>query len=118
MKVDRRVSIVAVAGAVALAASGVGVAQSLRGDSEEPVTGEPARRAGQAALDATGGGTVLEVERQDGDAAGAYEVEVRRPDGVEVEVHLDEGFRPVGSVVDDDRVEDSEPDDEDADRDD
>ena len=45
---------------------------------------------------------MLEVERQDGDGAGVYEVEVRRADGSQIEVHLDGSYRPVGSVADDD----------------
>ena len=45
---------------------------------------------------------MLEVERQDGDGAGVYEVEVRRADGSQVEIHLDAQFEPVGSAPDDD----------------
>ena len=63
-----------------------------------------------AALDAAGGGTVLEVEHQDGDGNGAYEVEVRRTDGSTVEIHLDAQFRKVGSVSDDDSGAESEND--------
>jgi hypothetical protein len=45
---------------------------------------------------------VLEVEQQDGDGAGTYEVEVRRADGSTVEIHLDSVFQPVGTAADDD----------------
>ena len=57
-------------------------------DSEGSLTGLSARRAGDAALRATGGGTVLEVEQGD-DPNAAYEAEVRKTDGSIVEVMLD-----------------------------
>jgi uncharacterized membrane protein YkoI len=105
--------IVAVAAVVAvLAAGGAGIAYAVGGDSEEKVQGPAAERAGAAAIRAAGGGTVLEVERQDDDGAGVYEVEVRRADGSEVEVHLDAAFAPVGSVAGDDSRSESEPDDD------
>lgn len=102
MKVNRRIVIIAAAGAVAVAATGAGIAQAVSGDSEEKVTGPAAERATSAAIDAAGGGTVLELERADDDGAGVYEVEVRRADGSEVEIHLDAQFRPVGTAPDDD----------------
>ena len=71
-------------------AGGAGIAQAVSG-SEEPVTGPNADKAAAAALTAAGGGSVLEIERQDG-GAGSYEVEVRREDGSQVEIHLDAGF--------------------------
>ena len=49
-----------------------------------------------------GGGTVLEVEKQDGDGDGVYEVEVERPDGSQVEVHVSGQFDSVGTAADDD----------------
>ena len=104
MKLDRRMLVIAGA-AVALAAGGVGIAQAVDGDSEEQITGPAAEKAGDAALKAVGGGTVLEVEREDGDGAGFFEVEVRRSDGSQVEVHLDERYQPVGSTPDDDTGE-------------
>jgi uncharacterized membrane protein YkoI len=82
-------------------AGGAGIAQAVSGN-EEQVTGPNTARAAEAALDAAGGGTVLEIEHQDGDGAGVYEVEVRRADGSEVEIHLDAGFVPVGTAADDD----------------
>jgi hypothetical protein len=108
MKLDRRILVIAGA-AVALAAGGVGLAQAVGGDSEEQITGPVAERAGQAALEAVGGGTVLEVEREDGDGAGVFEVEVQRNDGSQVEVHLDDRYQVVGSTPDDDT---GEPEDE------
>lgn len=101
MNVDRRIVAIAAAVVVALAALGAGIAQAVsRG--EESVTGPAARQARDAALAAVEGGTVLEVERQDGDGPGVYEVEVRRPDGSEVEIHLDARFQVLGSASDDD----------------
>ena len=101
---NRRRALVAggVAAVAVLAIGGVGIAQAVSGDSESPVTGAAAEHAKTAALDAAGGGTVLEIEHQDGDAPGVYEAEVRRPDGSTVEIHLDGQFRQVGSTSDDD----------------
>jgi hypothetical protein len=101
MKRNRLVVLVA-AGVAALVLVGVGIAQAVGGGSEAPVTGPTADRAKAAALKAVGGGTVLEVEQQDGDGAGLYEVEVRRTDGSTVEIHLDSQFQQVGSAADDD----------------
>jgi hypothetical protein len=41
--------------------------------------GASGKKAARAAVEAAGGGRALEVEYQDGDSAGVYEVEVRRP---------------------------------------
>jgi Peptidase propeptide and YPEB domain len=106
MKFDRRLAVIAAA-VVAVGAGGVGIAQAVSG-SEEPVTGPDADKAAAAALKAAGGGSVLEIERQDGDGAGFYEVEVRREDGSQVEIHLTAQFEPVGSVADDDSGSESE----------
>ena|SRR5215203_2678080 len=62
--------------------------------SEGSLTGSSARRAGDAALRATGGGTVLEVEQGDEPNA-AYEAEVRKTDGSIVEVMLDGKFNVI-----------------------
>ena len=112
MKKKRTLVVVAAAAALAVAA-GAGIAQAVSG-SEEPVTGPSADRAAEAALAAAGGGSVLEIERQDDDGSGIYEVEVRREDGSQVEVHLDAQFQRVGTVADDDagEQEDSEGDDD------
>lgn len=87
-----------------LAAGGAGIAYAVGGggESEERVTGPDAERAKAAALDAVGGGTVTEVEYQEAGGAGAYEVEVERDDGSQVEVHVDAGFDTVGTAADDD----------------
>ena len=102
MKVTRKVIAIA-AGVAALAAGGAGIAYAVGGESEEQVSGSNAEKAKAAALKAVGGGSVTEVEHQDGDGGGVYEVEVKRPDGSQVEVHLDGNYNPVGTEADDDR---------------
>lgn len=99
-RVTKLVTLAATAGVLGVAAGG-GIAQAVSGDAGQ-VTGRAADRAVAAALDAAGGGTVLEVERQDGDGDGVYEVEVRREDGSVVEIHLGARFEPVGRAADDD----------------
>jgi uncharacterized membrane protein YkoI len=108
MKINRKV--VAVAAAVAaLAAGGVGIAYAVGGgDSDEAVTGPSAKKAEAAALEAVGGGTVLEAEYQEAGSTGVYEVEVQRPDGSAVEVHIDDQYQPVGTAADDDSGSESE----------
>lgn len=62
---------------------------------EEQITGSEAARVGVAALEATGGGQVLSIERSD-DAGEEWEVEVRRGSS-EVDVGLDGALDPIGS---------------------
>jgi hypothetical protein len=87
---------------IVLAAGGVGIAQAVSGDSEEQVTGAQADRAGRAAVEAVGGGRAVGVERGDDDSGAAWEVEVVRPDGSEVEVNLTGDLRQVGTASEDD----------------
>jgi uncharacterized membrane protein YkoI len=82
-----------------IAAAGLAVAVAGGGDQEP--TGTARDRAAAAALAATGGGTVLETEA--GDDGAAYGVEVRLPDGRQVEVTLDQSFKVIGQEPDDDR---------------
>jgi uncharacterized membrane protein YkoI len=77
-----------------------GVAAATGGDDQE-LTGSTRDRAVEAALAATGGGTVLETEA--GDDGAAYGVEIRLADGRQVEVNLDESFKVVGQEADEDR---------------
>jgi hypothetical protein len=101
MEFNRKV--VATAAAVtAIAAGGVGIAYGVGGDSDEQVTGPDADKAKAAALDAVDGGKVTEIEHQDGDGAGSFEVEIQRPDGSELEVYVDDQYRTVGQEQDDD----------------
>ena len=105
----RRTKIAIGAGAiVALSAAGTGVAISSDDDdgTEVPITGAALEQATEAALLATGGGTVVETEQ--GDEESFYEVEVRKPDGTSVDVQLDEDFQVVEITGDDDSVEDDD----------
>jgi uncharacterized membrane protein YkoI len=91
---------VIVAGAVlgaAVAATAGGIAVAGNGDdgpASHQYTEQQAEQAKQAALDATGGGTVNSVESDSEDGA-TYEVEVTKPDGNTVDVRLDEQFKVV-----------------------
>lgn len=107
MKARTKVAIGAAA-VVVLSAAGTGIAASSGDDdgTEVPITGEALERATQAALEATGGGTVVETEQ--GDEESFYEVEVRKPDGSSVDVQLDENFQLVEITGDDDSVDDSD----------
>lgn len=68
----------------------------IAGDDIE-LHGEVLERAVAAALAATGGeGVVRSAERSD-DAGRAYEVELVRADGAEIDVHLDEQFEVVAT---------------------
>ena len=98
---------IGVAVAVVLVGGGTGAAlAATSGDDEEPLTGSTLERAVDAALEETGGGTVVETEA--GDDGAAYSVEVRLDDGSEVEVNLDEDFTVIGHETDDDRPNDDE----------
>jgi Peptidase propeptide and YPEB domain len=102
MSVNRKT--VAIAAAVAaVAAGGVGIAYAVGGgESEEQVTGPEAKKAIAAALDQVGGGEVLEAEYQEAEGTGVYEVEIQRPDGSQVEVHVSGDYQALGTAADDD----------------
>lgn len=68
-------------------------------DSDEQLVGEDRDRAGAAALEAVGEGTVTEVEV--GDDGAAYGVEISLADGSQVEVQLDASFNVTGTEADD-----------------
>ena len=85
--------------ALVLIGGGTGIAIASSGDDDHPLTGSTLDRATAAALESTGGGTIVETDTGDGDAA--YDVEVRLDDGHVVEVHLDGDFNVVGSSADD-----------------
>lgn len=93
---------VTLGGAAVLAVVGVGSAIGIAaagGGGEEALTGATRDKAVAAALAHVGGGTVTETET--GDGGSAYEVEVLRPDGSQVEVHLGRDFTVAGSSADD-----------------
>ncbi len=97
---QRRTRWIAAAG-LAVAVAGGLAAASADGDSDHELTGSTRDRAVAAALAATGGGTVLETEVGDDNAA--YGVEVRLPDGRQVEVNLDKSFKVIGQEADEDK---------------
>ena len=98
---QRRTRWIATAG-VAVAIAGGIAAAAVGGESDQELTGATRDRAVEAALAATGGGTVLETEA--GDDGAAYGVEVRLADGRQVEVTLDRSFRVIGQEPDEDRL--------------
>ena len=86
--------------------AGIAVAAGAGGGDDAPITGSALDRATAAALQHTGGGTVVETEV--GDDGAAYGVEVRLDDGSVVEVSLDENFEVIGNEADDDGAGDEE----------
>jgi uncharacterized membrane protein YkoI len=94
--------------AMLVALGGAGIAYANGGDSEEQLTGPEAEKAKSAAIAAVGGGTVTEVERDDGNGTGAFEVEVTREDGSQLEVHLDGDYNVVGQQADEDGANDND----------
>jgi uncharacterized membrane protein YkoI len=110
--INIRTLVIAAAVAMLVALGGAGIAYANGGaDSEEQLTGPDAQKAKSAAIAAVGGGTLTEVERDDGDdgygtSGGVYEVEVTRDDGTQVEVHLDGDYNVVGQEADEDGAND------------
>ena len=88
--------LLSLAAAAAVGAGGAALAVASGDDdaAETPITGAALERASAAALAETGAGRVTGTEA--GDEEGAYEVEVTRPDGSQVDVHLDSSFRVIG----------------------
>ena len=115
--------IAALAVGVALLAGGIGVASAMSGDGRSTatstaartlgddrtndqdrgaddrrdanLTGAVAQRARAAALAAVPGASVRQAERETETAGAAYQVELVRPDGSEVEVNLDANYKPI-----------------------
>lgn len=103
-------------------AAGVGVAANSN-DDDRPLKGTNYERATSAALAHVGGGPVTNTEI--GDDGEAYEVDIRRDDGTQVEAELDSNFNVTrteaedadeGADVeedgDDERADDEGPDDD------
>ena len=103
-----RTLVIAAAVAMLVALGGAGIAYATGGDSEEQLTSPEAQKAKSAAIAAVGGGTVTEVERDDGYGTGAFEVEVKREDGSQLEVHLDRDLNVVGQEADEDGPSDKD----------
>src|SRR3954452_21538224 len=87
---------------VALALGGAAIAGAAGGNddakSETPITGSALDRASAVALKEVGSGKVTQTEA--GDEEGAYEVEVTKPDGSQVDVHLDKSFSVIDAKAD------------------
>jgi uncharacterized membrane protein YkoI len=106
---------IAVAAVAALAVGGAAIAGATGGGdddaTDQAISGQALDRAKAAALEHTGGGTVTETEAGDGE--GAYEVEVTRAVGSQVEVHLDKDFNVISQAGDDDQGGENESGDDD-----
>ncbi len=98
----KKTTFLAAGGALAaLVSVGGGIAAVNGNDDDRPLTGDILTRASEAALAYTGGGTVTVAEY--GDDGAAYDVEVRLPDGSQVEVQLNSDFKAIGTEKDDDK---------------
>ena len=95
MRVRTRIGI-AVASAAVLAALGVGVAVA----DDQEITGPAADQARTAAVQAIPG-KAGKVEKETNEGATYYGVLVTKPDGTQVEVHLDQGFHFLGTEAPD-----------------
>jgi hypothetical protein len=93
-------TLIVIFGIGALAAGGAAIASAGGGgDSSKPVPSGPDRdRAEAVALQETGGGRVTGTEINDEE--GAYEIEVTRGDGTQVDVHLDSAFHVLNAKAD------------------
>ncbi|MGH3117633.1 MAG: PepSY domain-containing protein, partial [Gaiellales bacterium] len=86
--------------ALGVLSGGVAIAAGSGGGDDKPLIGSTLDKARAAALEHTGGGTVVETEG--GDDGAAYGVEIRLDDGSQVEVNLDGNFHVIGQEADDD----------------
>ncbi|MCO8275174.1 PepSY domain-containing protein [Actinoplanes sp. TRM 88003] len=84
--------------AVAALAIGGGV-WATAAYADPDVSGNDRDRVGNAAVQAVGSGTVIDVETSD-DQGEAYEVEVRKTDGSEVDVTLDKDLKVLTQEAD------------------
>jgi uncharacterized membrane protein YkoI len=98
--------LIAIAAIAVLAVGGAAIAGAANGGGEKghddgagkAITGSALDRASAVALKETGGGRVSATEA--GDEEGAYEVEVTRADGSQVDVHLDKAFNVLDAAAD------------------
>jgi uncharacterized membrane protein YkoI len=109
MKDKLKGAVIIAAAIAALALGGAAIAGATGGGDDDatdkPIAGQALDRAKTTALDHTGGGQVTGTEV--GDEEGAYEVEVTRADGSQVDVHLDKGFNVINQANDGDRGDDN-----------
>ena len=93
---SKRVILPTIAAVAVLGVGGVVWSSAANADLQ----GSERDRVGNAATHAVGGGTVVDAEASD-DRGEAYEVEVRKDDGTEVEVTLDKDLNVVSQAADD-----------------
>ena len=93
-----RLIAVAIGSTLAAGAAAAGIAFAAGDDTEQPITGAALERASSAALAHSGGGRVTATEV--GDEDGFYEVEVTRPAGSQLDVHLNRDFSVIGAKPD------------------
>ena len=102
MKDKFKGALIAVGVIAVLATGGAAIAGATGGgDDDGPdkaITGAALDRASQAALKEAGSGEVTDTEA--GDEEGAYEVEVTKADGIQVDIHLDKFFAVIGTETD------------------
>ena len=93
------IAVLAAGGAAIAGATGGGNGDGGdKGEKETPITGSALDRASQVALEEVGSGRVTQTEA--GDEEGAYEVEVTKADGSQVDVHLDKRFAVIDAKAD------------------
>jgi hypothetical protein len=103
--------VTAVGLAVAAVIAGGGAVMATSTDDDAQLTGEQRDKAVAAARAHVGEGEVTDTEA--GDDGAAYGVEIRKPDGTQVEVNLDKDYRVTGTEADDDSGPDHDgPDDD------
>lgn len=99
--------------AVAGVVGGAGAVMATSADDDVQLSGESRDKAIAAARAHVGEGDVTDTEV--GDDGAAYGVEIRKPDGTQVEVNLDRDYKVTGTEDDDDSGADDdlgEPDDD------
>ena len=106
---SKRVILPTIAAVAVLGVGGVVWSSAANADLQ----GSERDRVGNAATQAVGGGTVVDAEASD-DRGEAYEVEVRKDDGTEVEVTLDKDLNVVSQAADDTNDRDDRNDSDDA----
>jgi hypothetical protein len=112
MKKPNKWVVAAGLGLVAVLAGG-GAVMATSDDDDAQLTGEQRDKAVAAARAHVGEGEVTDTEA--GDDGAAYGVEIRKPDGAQVEVNLDRDYKVTGTEADDDSGPDddaNEPDDD------
>ena len=92
------IAVLAAGGAAIAGATGGGGDAGDKAEKETPITGSALNRASQAALKEVGSGRVTQTEAADEE--GAYEVEVTKADGSQVDVHLDKRFAVIDAKAD------------------